>query len=124
MRAPTDDVTEPIDQASIGGPRKKEPCARDRVQCRPPDRLASGTGTNPDGVLDTHFTDAAAWELIASRLEDGHPVEVVELRKPAGATGYVMKIDVEPGQPLLYVKLQLGSGRIIGRSFHYSKHGD
>ena len=83
-----------------------------------------GQVRNPDGVLDTHFTDAAAWELIASRLEDGHPVEVVELRKPAGATGYVMKIDVEPRQPLLYVKLQLGSGKIIGRSFHYSKHGD
>ena len=80
-----------------------------------------GQVRNPDGLLDTHFTDAAAWELIASRLEDGHPVEVVELRKPAGATGYVMKIDIEPGQPRLYVKLQLGSGAIIGRSFHYSE---
>ena len=90
---------------------------------RPTDRRP-GQVRNPDGVLDTHFTDAAAWEFIASRLEDGHPVEVVELRKPAGATGYVMKIDVEPRQPLLYVKLQLGSGKIIGRSFHYSKHGD
>ena len=67
-----------------------------------------------------HFTDAAAREFIASRLEDGHPVEVVELRKPAGATGYVMKIDIEPARPILYVKLQLGSGKIIGRSFHYS----
>ena len=83
-----------------------------------------GQVRNPEGLLDTHFTDAAAWELIASRLDDGHPVEVVELRKPAGAKGYVMKIDVEPGQPLLYVKLQLGSGKIIGRSFHYSRHGD
>ena len=36
------------------------------------------------------------------------------------ATGYVMKIDIEPGRPQLYVKLQLGSGQIIGRSFHYS----
>lgn len=78
---------------------------------------------NPAGVLDTHFTDAAAWELIASKLEDGHPVEVVELDKPPGATGYVMKIDIEPGHPLLYVKLQLGSGKIIGRSFHYSERG-
>ena len=80
-----------------------------------------GQVRNPAGVLDTHFTDAAAWEFIASRLEDGHPVEVVELRKPAGAKGYVMKIDIEPGRPHLYVKLQLGSGKIIGRSFHYSK---
>ena len=79
-----------------------------------------GQVRNPNGILDTHFTDAAAWEFIASRLEDGHPVEIVELRKPAGATGYVMKIDIEPGRPQLYVKLQLGSGKIIGRSFHYS----
>ena len=66
----------------------------------------------------------AAWELIASRLEEDHPVEIVELRKPAGATGYVMKIDIEPGRPRLYVKLQLGSGKIIGRSFHYSDRED
>ena len=80
-----------------------------------------GQVRNPTGVLDTHFTDVAAWDLIASKLEDGHPVEIVELEKPPGATGYVMKIEVEPGQPLLYVKLQLGSGKIIGRSFHYSE---
>ena len=83
-----------------------------------------GQVRNPDGLLDTHFTDAAAWELIASRLEDGHPVEVVELRKPARTTGYVMMIDIEPGQPHLYVKLQPGSGTIIGRSFHYSERDD
>ena len=83
-----------------------------------------GQVRNPNGLLDTHFTDATAWELIASKIEDGHPIEVVMLREPPGATGYVMKIDVEPGQPRLYVKLQLGSGRIIGRSFHYSERDD
>ena len=82
-----------------------------------------GQVRNPAGVLDTHFTDAAAWELIASKLEDGHPVETVKLEKPPGATGYVMEIDIEPGRPPLYVKLQLGSGKIIGRSFHYSERG-
>ena len=35
-----------------------------------------------------------------------------------------MKIDIEPGQPQLYVKLQLQSGKIIGRSFHYSTRVD
>jgi len=79
-----------------------------------------GQVRNPDGILDRYFTDTAAWELIADRLEAGHPVEIVELRKPPGATGYVMKIDIEPDQHPLYVKLQLGSGKIIGRSFHYS----
>ncbi len=75
---------------------------------------------NPHGILDRYFTKAGAWEFIAARLEVGHPVEIVELRKPPGAKGYVMKIDIEPDQPQLYVKLQLGSGMIIGRSFHYS----
>lgn len=76
---------------------------------------------NPEGMLDSHYTDAAAWDLIASRLEAGHDVETVELRKPEGKRGYVMKIALEMEQPLLYVKLQLGSGKIIGRSFHYSE---
>ena len=79
-----------------------------------------GTVFNPDGVLDTHFTDAATWEFIATTIENGHPIEIVELQKPPGATGYVMKIDLQPNQPQLYIKLQLGAGKIIGRSFHYS----
>ncbi len=79
---------------------------------------------NPDGVLDTHFTDASAWELIATLIEKGHPIEQVKLHKPRGAKGYVMKIDLGADQAQLYVKLQLGSGKIIGRSFHYSKRND
>lgn len=76
---------------------------------------------NPEGILDTHFTDSSAWELIASRLESDEPVEVVKLRKPAGRTGYVMKLRLGAEAPLVYVKLQLGSGKILGRSFHYSR---
>lgn len=38
-----------------------------------------------------------------------------------GGTGYVMEIELEAGKPMLYVKLELGSGRIFGRSFHYSE---
>lgn len=76
---------------------------------------------NPDGMLDGYFTDPSAWEFIAAKLEDGHPVEIVELNKPVGAKGYVMKVDMEPGMPPLYIKLQLGAGKIIGRSFHYSE---
>lgn len=75
---------------------------------------------NPDGILDSHFTDSSAWELIASRLEDGEPVEVVELRRPRGKVGYVMQLRLQADAPRVYVKLQLGSGRIFGRSFHYS----
>ena len=76
---------------------------------------------DPAGALWPYFTHASAWELIADKLEDGHDVEIVELRKPPGAKGYVMKIDLEPNKRPLYVKLQLGSGKIIGRSFHYSE---
>lgn len=83
-----------------------------------------GQVRNPKGILDTYFTESAAWDFIASKLENGHPVEVVELRKPIGTRGYVMKIDTYPDEPQIYVKLQLGSGKVIGRSFHYSKRED
>ena len=39
----------------------------------------------------------------------------------AGQKAYVMKIKLDDVNPLLYVKLQLGAGKVIGRSFHYSK---
>ncbi len=68
------------------------------------------------------FTDASAWDLVASRLEEGHEVEVVTLRKPPGATGYVMRIKLDTTVPTVYVKLELGAGRILGRSFHYTWH--
>lgn len=74
---------------------------------------------NPDG--DFPFTDAGAWDLIASKLESGLDVEVITLENPPGATGYVMKIELESTAPTLYVKLELRSGRILGRSFHYSE---
>lgn len=77
---------------------------------------------NPNGRLDTHFTRQTAWELIADRLERGQEVTVIELNQPKGATGYVMSIDMGPDVPSLYVKLELGSGEIIGRSFHYSEY--
>ena len=85
-----------------------------------PNDWRPGQVRNPNGVLDSHFTDASAWKYIAARLQSGHPVEVMRLDKPLGAKGYVMKIDIEPEMPQLYVKLQMGSGKIIGRSFHYS----
>ena len=87
-----------------------------------PTKWQPGQIRNPRGLLDGYFTDAAAWDLIASKLEDGHPVEVIELEHPKGRTGYVMKIELDPEDRALYVKLQLGSGKIIGRSFHHSDY--
>ena len=89
-----------------------------------PTKWCPGQVRNPYGELDSYFTDASAWEYIATKLESGHPVKVMQLDKPQGAKGYVMKIDIEPEMPQLYVKLQLGSGKIFGRSFHYSEQKD
>ena len=75
---------------------------------------------NPAGGLSPTYTDGAAWELIATRLDEGHEVEVVDLRKPPGAKGYVMKISLGRDEPDVYVKLQLRGRQIAGRSFHYS----
>ena len=74
------------------------------------------------GGLSPTYTDGGAWELIATRLDEGHEVEVVNLRKPPGAKGYVMKIALEHDEPTLYVKLQLRGRQIVGRSFHYSDY--
>lgn len=54
-------------------------------------------------------------------MDAGHDVDVVELRKPPGAKGYVMKIDLGRDVPPLYVKLQLRRRQVVGRSFHYSE---
>ena len=35
---------------------------------------------DPEGSFSSYFTDGAAWELIADKLDAGHDVEVVELR--------------------------------------------
>ncbi len=67
------------------------------------------------------FTEAGAWQLIEEKLEEGERLEEIELDTPPGRKGYVMLIHLEDNKPPLYVKLQLGGGKVIGRSFHYSK---
>lgn len=66
-----------------------------------------------------YFSDESAWNFVADLLDSGHEVEPIPLEKPPGAIGYVMHIATEPGQVGIYVKLQLGQGTVIGRSFHY-----
>ena len=129
----------PYDQSVAGGARKRRygvdeatrhqlalraRHARTRTsafsRARPTD-WRPGEVRNPDGDFDTHFTDESAWDFIATRLERGQEVEVIALRKPMGAKGYVMKIDLGSELPELYVKLQMGASKIIGRSFHCSE---
>lgn len=88
-----------------------------------PDRVQ-----NPDRSEDplfaapVAFTEETAWPFILKRLERGEYVQVVALDKPPGRKGFVMKIDLGSDVPKLYVKLQLGSGIVWGRSFHYDQH--
>lgn len=92
------------------------------VQERSAHGVAADYGSEPRRGMAPFFTATTAWEFIASRLEAGEEVEVINLRKPPGSKGYVMKIDLELGLPKLYVKLQLVSKKVIGRSFHYSEY--
>ncbi len=76
----------------------------------------------PAQVLDPEsgepFTPEGAWDFIVTLLEGG--VEIEEKKLDDGKTAYVILTPV--ACRTLYVKLQLGSGRVIGRSFHYSKY--
>ncbi len=85
-----------------------------------PSRWIPGAVRNPqDGQP---FTEPGAWDFVATTLEDGHPFEEIKLHQPAGRTGYVLKIQLTPNEPILYVKLQLSASEVIGRSFHYTDH--
>ena len=88
-----------------------------------PSEWRPGEVANPEGAFDRYFTTQSAWEFIASKLEEGHEVEVVALRQPPGAKGYVMHMEAEAGHPPVYVKIKLGAGKVYGRSFHYSDRG-
>jgi hypothetical protein len=53
-------------------------------------------------------------------IEIGTEIEVVELTQPPGKKGYVMSLPSHDPTTPLYVKLQLSSSFVIGRSFHYT----
>jgi len=68
------------------------------------------------------FTPNGAWHFIEEKLEDECPIEEIELKVPPGSKGYVLLVSGGNNKPDIYIKLQLGSDRVIGRSFHYSKY--
>lgn len=78
---------------------------------------------NPTNVLHPKtgvaFTQDGAWEFVRQLLEDGCEIEEIILNHPPGRTGYVIICDGYQGEKI-YIKLQLGSGQVIGRSFHLS----
>ncbi len=94
-----------------------------RQKCR---RLGHPNRWFPDRVTDPQtgqpFTWPGAWDFIATLMEKGHPIEVMELKDPPGKNGYVMLVDLAPGVPNLYIKLEMLKDTVLGRSFHYSDY--
>ena len=83
-----------------------------------PCRWKPGTVLNPED--NQPFTQEAAWEFVAQRLEDpAQGVEEIVLREPSGQPGFVMECPLPPRT--VYIKFHSERGRtILGRSFHYS----
>jgi hypothetical protein len=67
------------------------------------------------------FTPREAWHVICDALRSNCSLEEVQLRHPPGRRAYAFTIEFGPRGPRVYVKLELGSGKIIGRSFHPNK---
>jgi|SRR5689334_13580805 hypothetical protein len=66
-----------------------------------------------------YFTDAGAWEYVAALIAADIHIETVPLDVPKGKKGYVIKVPGYRGEPRIYIKLRIGAGAVIGRSFHY-----
>lgn len=72
---------------------------------------------SPDG---SPFTDSGAWSWVAELIRGGCRIDTIVLEKPPNKIGYVI-LAPDPSGRLIYIKLQLGSGCVVGRSFHYSE---
>ena len=83
------------------------------------------TKWHPTSLLDPStgepFTEDSCWLFVAAAIDAGEAIEVIELKKPAGKRGFVMKLAGHQ-TTIIYVKLQLLSDKVLGRSFHES-HG-
>ena len=70
-----------------------------------PSRWQPASVCNPDDRNKRVSPTTALGKLVASKLEIGHRIQIMELQKPKGATGYVMQIRLDSSpSPLLYVK--------------------
>ena len=79
-----------------------------------------GKVMNPYSDIGMEFTHESCWDFIGQLLLEGHPIEVVPLKKPQGEKGYVMIFQTKPGYSDIYIKLQIAGDTLVGRSFHYS----
>lgn len=84
------------------------------------------TEWQPRAVVDPRstsgevFTDDSAWEFISELLSSGYPIKEIDLKHPPGKKGYEMVVSGANGKRDIYIKLQLRSGEVHGRSFHES----
>ena len=67
----------------------------------------------------SHSRSRAPGSSSRTRWKQGTEIWELELEKPPGRRGYVMEVSC--GARRIYIKLELGAGIIIGRSFHYSE---
>ena len=83
--------------------------------------MAANEIRDPRGGFFPTFTRHSAWDFVAEKLLEGHPVETVTLRRPPTRVGYVLKLELEGDLRTLYVKLEPSRNRrpVYGRSFHY-----
>lgn len=65
------------------------------------------------------FTEDNCWTFVADAIDAGAEVEEMVLRRPPGKRGFVLKLEGHGGV-VIYVKLQLGAAKVVGRSFHES----
>ena len=71
------------------------------------------------------YTDAEAFETIGDAIANPLiEVTVVSLRQPPGQIAYEMLIPQRAGCAPIYAKVQLGPGKVLGRSFHYSDYAE
>jgi hypothetical protein len=77
------------------------------------------TVLNPSCPDGQPFTTRNCWDFIYDSIQSGVEIEVKPMSD--GKTGYVLKVSL-PQNRTLYIKLQIGCGYVIGKSFHYSEY--
>lgn len=86
---------------------------------RRPTDIRPGEYTNPE--TDYPLSRQGMWAEVVRLLETGVPLRRVALQQPAGEVAWDFVAELSPGQPFLYVKLQILGSTIRLRSFHPSE---
>ncbi|MCJ8322773.1 MAG: hypothetical protein HRU29_01700 [Rhizobiales bacterium] len=90
---------------------------------RRPTNWVPQTVKRSDGFEDYH-THYSARQLLEDELSKGVEVFEMSLDHPPNGTGYYFEIPIKDSVEKLYVKFEIVSGCVIGRSFHISEKKD